>query len=125
MKKRIISVLLAAIMLSSASIIIHADTEDSDIQNEVTREEIITERPEISRREATISMLFDAGWTMEEIDEWYTEEALLELDEHALAVSNTASYIVNHENIDTGEVVSEEVSRQEFDYGVNKENCNE
>ncbi|MCI9449217.1 MAG: hypothetical protein HFE30_03050, partial [Clostridiales bacterium] len=25
----------------------------------------------------------------------------------------------------TGEVVSEEVSRQEFDYGVNKENCNE
>ncbi|MCI9449218.1 MAG: hypothetical protein HFE30_03055 [Clostridiales bacterium] len=78
-------------MLSSASIIIHADTEDSDIQNEVTREEIITERPEISRREATISMLLDAGWTMEEIDEWYTEEALLELDEHALAVSNCAS----------------------------------
>lgn len=125
MKKRIISALLAAIMLSTASVSVHADSENSEVQNEVTREEIITERPEISRREATISMLLDAGWTMEEIDEWYTEEALLELDEHALAVSNTASYIVNHENIETGEVISEEISRQEFDYGVNKEDCKE
>ena len=84
-----------------------SDVDDSSsATDEITREEIVTERPSITRREATISMLLNAGWTMEEIDEWYTEEDLQELDENALAVSDSALYTVNFEDAETEEVTS-------------------
>ena len=103
-----------------------SDVDDSSsATDEITREEIVTERPSITRREATISMLLNAGWTMEEIDEWYTEEDLQELDENALAVSDSALYTVNFEDAETEEVTSVELSRQEFDYGVNQTKCAE
>ncbi len=125
MKRSLFSVLFSVVILLQPSQIIFASSTSSYEANEITREEVLESRPEITPREATISMLLNGGWTMEEIDEWYTEEALSELDENAVAISNSAIYTVNHENTETGEVVSERVSRQQFDYGVNKVECDE
>ncbi|MCI8590106.1 MAG: hypothetical protein HFE77_05275 [Clostridiales bacterium] len=126
MKRARVLLMTDALVLGLCNGIWANDAEDSSVAaDEITREEIVTERPSITRREATISMLLNAGWTMEEIDEWYTEEDLQELDENALAISDSALYTVNYENPETEEVTSVELSRQEFDYGVNQTKCAE
>lgn len=127
MKKRIIALLLVSLMLTTLTNICYANPEEAvtDEQSEVTREEIEKERPSLTAREATISMLLNGGWTMDEIAEWYTEEDLLNLDENAKAISNSAKYIVGYENTETDEVITEELTRQEFDYGLNQALCAE
>lgn len=127
MKKRIIALLLVSLMLTTLINICYANPEEAvtDEQSEVTREEIEKERPSLTAREATISMLLNGGWTMDEIDEWYTEEDLLNLDENAKAISNSTKYVVGYENAETKEVITEELTRQEFDYGLNQALCAE
>ena len=126
MKKQITAIILTiSLLLALSNFIFAEDTSYSPEAKEVTKEEVMKETPSITPREATISMLLDSGWTRAEIDEWLTEEMLLEYDNNAKAVSNNSTYTVNRENSETGEIVSEQLSRQEFDYGVNANRCRE
>ena len=125
MKKVLTSFLALLLVLQIFSIAVLADESVAPEESEVTREEVLKERPAITPREATISMLLDAGWTMEEINDWYTEEMLLEMDQNTKAISNTAVYTVNYEDAATEEMTSEELTRQEFDYRVNQKQCGE
>lgn len=122
MKKRFAIILCTCLILTSMS---NISTVAESSTNEITREEVETIKPAISKREATISMLLNAGWTMEDIKEWYTEDALLELDENVLGISETVRYTANHEDAESGEVQSKELTRQEFDYHVNRVKCAE
>ncbi len=125
MTKKLISVFVAVILLLGMQTAVFADSTETQDGAETTREEVMQERPEITRREATISMLLDAGWTLEEIDDWYTEEALLELDENALAVSNNAVYTKYYESAEEDESEAVELSRQVFEYELNQVQCAE
>lgn len=127
MKKRVVVLAFITIMLFITTIICFADESEITLneQNEVNREDVEQEYPSISSREATISMLLNSGWTLKEIDEWYTEEDLKELDESAKAISNSTQYIVGYENTETEEVVTKEMTRQEFEYALNKSICDE
>ncbi len=126
MKKQLTAIILTiSLLLALSNFIFAEDTTYSPEAKEVTKEEVMKETPSITPREATISMLLDSGWTRAEIDEWLTEEMLLEYDQNAKAISNNSTYTVNRENSETGEIVSEQLSRQEFDYGVNANRCRE
>lgn len=123
MTKKIIALFVAVILLLGTQTSVFAESTKTQDGAETTREEVMQERPEITRREATISMLLDAGWTLDEIDDWYTEEALSELDENALAVSNNAIYTKYYDYSEDGEPETVELSRQAFDYELNQVQC--
>jgi len=124
MKRRITTLLLTFIMLFSMSNVCFDDAKVVDAgEKEIIKEEIETESLQVTPREATISMLLNAGWTMAEINDWYTEDDLKELDENVKAVSNSTRYTVGYENSETGEVETQDLSRQEFEYGVNQDSC--